>query len=62
MFEFKLIVINLTGSKSCDVISRVFSGTLTATAGPVKLYINVKITDKNYDKVLYQSGTLSKNF
>ena len=55
-------VINLTGSKTCDVVSRAFSGTLTATTGPVKLYVNVKLTNKNYDKVLYQSGTLSRRF
>jgi hypothetical protein len=55
-------VINLTGSKTCDVVSRAFSGTLTATTGPVKLYVNVKLTDKNYNKVLYQSGSLSKRF
>ena len=55
-------VINLTGSKTCDVVSRAFSGTLTATTGPVKLYVNVKLTNKNYDKVLYQSGSLSRRF
>ena len=55
-------VINLTGSKTVDVASRALSGTLTANTGPVKLYVNVKLSNKNYYKVLYQSGSLSKRF
>ena len=56
-------IININGSKTCDVVSRAFSGVLTATTGPVKLYVNVKLANnKNYYKVLCQTGYLSRRF
>ncbi len=53
-------VINLTGSKTADIVSRKLSGSLTATTGPVKLYVNVKLANKSYYKELFKSGSLSK--
>ena len=55
-------VVGLSGSKTIDIESHKLSGTISATTGPIKLYVNVKLVKNNYSKVLVQSGSLSKRF
>ena len=55
-------VIGLSGSKAADIATRKITGTLTASIGPVKLYVDVKLVKKDYYKVLYESKSLSKKF
>ena len=55
-------VIGLSGSKTADIATRKITGTLTASVGPVKVYVDVKLVKKDYHKVLYESGYISKKF
>ena len=49
-------VIGLSGSKTADIATRKITGTLTASVGPVKVYVDVKLVKKDYNKVLYESS------
>ena len=55
-------VIGISGSKTADIATRKITGTLTATVGPVKLYVDVKLVKKDFYKVLYESKSISKKF